>query len=312
MDTFILVLNGIIYVALVFALIEVYLKVNKIWKRKHEKEVAESQSLYGLALSMFILTVWTIKYLLEGDYESIADNAIYLIETLAMIMIGSGLFVKQNKGMSFIKLIKQALKLERKEATYLINTISGKKEAQEIINILHQLAWIDNELDTNEIKLIKDFAKNWNIVYNPEDNSLIDIPEKFTEKLKSLRKCVNIFIETEPDKEQIAQLQDLMQSLISADEKTTEEEDIIFEEVKGMLTQYMSEDEKPTYFHVLIVPQTESHSDLIHTLKPNAEEIHTAGGTAFSLEKYLSYKYADMMCEEYRKKGLFTIVYELE
>lgn len=311
MDTFILVLDGIIYVAILFAVIEVYLKVNKIWKRKHEKQVAESQSLYGLTLSLFILTVWSVRYLIRGDYTSILDNTVYLVETISMIVVGTGFFVKENKGKGFIKLIKQALKLERKEAYYLINTLSGKKEAQEIVNILHQLAWIDNELDEKEVKLIKDFAKNWSIDYNQNDKNLISIPEKFTNKLQLLRKSVEKYLETEPENEQIAQLIDLMKSLISADDKTTEEEEIIFDEVKNMLTNYMTKDENQKYFHVLIVPQESSHSDIIHSLKPDAAEIHTAGGVAYSLEKYLSYKYADLMCDSYRSKGLFTIVYEL-
>jgi hypothetical protein len=102
-----------------------------------------------------------------------------------------------------------------------------------------------------------------------------------------------------------------MQSLISADDKTTQEEEIIFEEVKALLDRYLYKDDTPKYYHVLIVPQEKSQADLIKTLKPNAEEIHTAGGTAFSLEKYLSYKYADKMCENYRNRGLFTIVYEM-
>jgi hypothetical protein len=312
METFILVLNSVIYIALGFALIEVYLKVNKIWKRKHEKQVAESQSLLGLGLSLFILVVWSVKYLIEGDYESIADNGIYLIETSAMILIGTGLFVKENKGKNLFRLILQAIKLERKEASYLINSISGKKEAQEIINILHQLAWIDNELDKKEVELIKDFAKHWNINYNEKSNTVITIPKELTEKLSSIRNCFQKYLDTSPDIEQIAQLQDLMQNLINADDKVTNEEEIIFDEIKGMLSQYLHKNEQPKYYHVLIVPQEREHANIIHNLKPDAEEIHTAGGVAYSLEKYLSYKYADMMCENYRKNGLFTIVYELE
>jgi hypothetical protein len=312
MDIFIKVLDGIIYLALAFALIEVYLKVNKIWKRKHEKEVAESQSLFGLGLSLFILIVWSIKYLIQQDYASIVDNGIYLIETVVMIFIGTGLFVKENKGKKFLKLILQAIKLERKEATYLLNSLSGKKEAQDIINILHQLAWIDNDLDKNELKMIKDFAKAWNIEYDEKDKNLPNIPNEFSSKLQLLRNSLLIFLEGRPNKEQIAQLSDLLKNLINADRNVSEEEDIIFDELSAILNNYISENKKINYFHVLIVPQEKSHIDLIKQLRPNAEEVHTSGGIAFSLEKYLSGKYAEQMCQVYREQGLFTIVENID
>ena len=311
MDTFLLVLDGVIYVAIVFAIIEVYLKVNKIWKRKHEKQVAESQSLYGLSLSLFILFVWSVRYFVSGDYASILDNMVYLVETATMMVIGTGLFVKEKKGTRFIALIKQALKLERKEAAYLINTISGKKEAMDIVCILHQLAWIDDDLDENEYKLIKYFAKNWNIEYSRQNENIPNVKTGFTDKLRSLRKSVNKYLESDPSKEQAAQLQDLMDHLIKADDKTTGEEEIIFDEVRSILENYISGNNNDKHFHVLIVPQEKAHEDLIRNLKPNAEEIHTAGGTAFSIEKYHSYKYADLMCGDYRKRGLFTIVYKM-
>lgn len=311
MQTFTYILDGIIFVALGFAVIEVYLKVNKIWKRKHEQQVAESQSLYGLGLSLFISVVWTTKYVLIGEYTSIIDNSIYLAETIAMVLIGTGMFVKSNKGLSFSKLIKKALNLERKEAAYLIKSISGKKQALEIINILNQLAWIDNEKDAKEEEMIKHFAKAWNLSFPFKDSELQKVETEFAAKLNQLRNSVSSYLDTEPDKDQTSQLQDLMHQLIIADGKTSNEEEIIFDEVKGLIFRYLNKDAKPKYFHVLIVPQDETQKDLIKQLKTDAEEIHTAGGVAYSLDRFLSYKYADSMCQSYREKNLFTIVYEI-
>lgn len=312
MKTFIIVLDAIIYVALFFALIEVYLKVNKIWKRKSDEQVAQSQSILGLGLSFFILITWTIKYVLIGEYTSIIDNGIYLIETLIMMLIGTGMFVKGNKGVSLFTLLKRAVHLERKEATYLLQSISGKKEALEIINILHQLAWIDNDLDDKELKLILEFAKAWNIDYSPESKELAEIPEEFADKLSSLRTSLSKYLETEPDKEQIAQLTDLLKTLISIDGHVSEEEDIIFDELNAMMSNSLSDGDNLSYYHVLIVPQTVSQGPLIKSLKPDAQEVHTSGGIAYSLEKYLSSKYAEQMCDTYRNKGLFTIVKEIQ
>lgn len=312
MKIFLIILDGIIFIALFFALLEVYLKVNKIWKRKQEKEVAQSQSLLGLGLSMFVLVVWTIKYIIIGEYTSIIDNAIYMSETFAMMLIGTGLFVKENKGLGLITLIKKAIRLERKEATYLIKAMSGKEEAQGIVNILHQLAWIDNDLDKNELKMIKEFAKAWNIDYSENNEKLIEIPENFNDKLASLRKSLLAFLNSEPDKEQIAQLTDLLKQLINADDKVTEEEEIIFDELNAVMQNYLAGGDDVSYFHVLIVPQEQQQLDIIRSLKPDAKEYSISGGKAYSLEKYLSSKYAEQMCSGYRDKGLFTTVHKIE
>lgn len=312
MDLLLKILDGIIYVALFFALIEVYLKVNKIWKRKHEEQVAQSQSLLGLGLSFFILIIWTIKYIIIGEYTSIVDNSIYLSETIVMMMIGTGIFVKENRGLSFIALIKKSISLERKEATYLIKAISGKEEALDIINILHQLAWIDDELDDKESILINEFAKAWNIDYDSNNQDLIKIHKDFDKKLKSLRSSMVHFLDSNPNKEQIAQLTDLLEKMINADEKTSKEEEIIFDELNALMQTYLNDGKTPSHFHVLIVPQEQSHTEIIKQLKPNAKEYNIAGGIAFSLEKYLSKKYAEEMCEDYRGKGLFTIVQEID
>ncbi len=311
MDTFITILDFIIYIALAFSLLEVYLKINKIWKRKAEKEVAESQSILGLAISLFILMVWTLKYVLIGEYTSIVDNMIYLVETIILLIISTGFFVSGNRTLSLKQLIKNAIHLEKKEAKYLLNTLSGKNEAKSILNILNQLAWIDEELDPKEEKFIMEFAKVWNLeftIQNENNNSNLT----FVEKLNQLRHSMEVYLETEPKNDQVAQLIDLLEALVKADDIVSKEEEIIFEELDALATHYLNGNSAGSHFHVLIVPQSEDHSSLIRQIKPDAKEIAIAGGIAFSLEKYFSEKYAEEICEVYRSKGLFTIVRQLE
>ncbi len=308
METFVKILDGIIYIALALAFIEVYLKVNKIWKRKQEEQVAQSQSLIGLSLSLLVLLVWTVKYIIIGEFTSIIDNGIYILETTVMMIIGTGIFVKGNKRKGLKTLIKQALRIEKKEATHLIKAITGQKEAIEILDILNQLAWIDNELDVNELIMIKDFAKAWNIDYSEDSEYMTHIPEGFHDKLTSLRKSMIKYIDTNPDRKQIAHLTDLLKNLISADNVVSEEEEIIFEELNAIIKNYLDIYSDIPEYHVLIVPQNPEQIDMITSLRPNATEVRTSGGTAFSLEKYYSKKYAEQMCNEYRNRGLFTII----
>lgn len=312
METFIIIIDTIIYIALAFALLEVYLKVNKIWKRKSDSQVAQSQSLMGLSLSLFVLVVWTIKYLIIGEYTSIIDNSIYVGETFVMLLIGTGVFVKGNKGKGFWELIKSSIKMEKKEASYLLNVISGRGQAQEILNILHQLAWIDNNLDPKELNLIKAFSKAWNIDYSENNSNLVTIPEKFEDKLKSLRECMIKYLETDIDREQVAQLGDLLKTLINADNVISKEEDIVYSELNALIKNYLDEVISVSKYHVFIVPQEKSQYDIVKHLKPDAQVIEISGGYAFSLEQYFSSKYAEQMCRSYREKGLFTIVLEMK
>lgn len=311
METFIQIIDFIIYAALGFALIEVYLKVNKIWKRKADKEVAESQSILGLSLSLFILVVWTAKYIIIGEYTSIIDNSIYLFETLIMLTISTGFFVGNNKNIGFFQLIKNAISLERKEATYLLNTLSGKSEALKVLEMLNQLAWIDENLDKKEELFIEEFANAWGIDFKLKHTN-IDKSVSFTEKLKKLRTCMQDYLASYPKHEQVAQLMDLLQKMVDIDKSLSKEEDIIISELNALALHYLSGEKVATTFHVLIVPQSQQQTSIIRQIKPDAKELSIAGGVAFSLERFLSEKYAEEICEVYRSKGLFTIVKEMQ
>ncbi|NES74832.1 MAG: hypothetical protein F6K06_02975 [Okeania sp. SIO1H4] len=51
--------------------------MNPIWKRKHERVVAESQSVTGNLLSLNIGTIFAFNSLLSGEYVSFIDNILF-------------------------------------------------------------------------------------------------------------------------------------------------------------------------------------------------------------------------------------------
>ena len=121
MDTFKLILERLIEVSLLLTGFQVYLRVNKIWKRKHEQEVADSQSIAGLILLITNCIIWILYYIfIETDTKSVIDTSLYLFESMIFIVISTGFFVEGNSGLSLITLAKRAFKMERKEADYLI------------------------------------------------------------------------------------------------------------------------------------------------------------------------------------------------
>ncbi len=306
------IIELLIKISLFVSLIYIYLKINKLWKRKHYREVAESQSLAGLTIYILNCILWVIYYIfIEEDINSMFDTTIYIFEGSILFLIGTGIFVKGQRRTGLWKLIRQSLRLERKEADYLLKKFFKPKHADIIINILHQLAMIDDELDARELKIITMFAKEWNIDYSAAQLNKERLDGTENNYIR-LRKSVLDYLQQEPPVEQVAQLKDLIDELIKADDKVTKEEELISSEILPLIENYLIKEDKIKKFHVIIVPQHPEHEGKIRELMPMSVKIRTSGGTAYSIGTFYSFKYADMICQQFRKHNLFTIVHTLE
>lgn len=305
------VLEFIMSISLAFTAIQVYLQINKIWKRKHEKEVADSQSISGLIL-LAINCVLSISYYLvvTTDPISAIDTSIYLFQALTFGLISTGLWVKRDEKLSMWDLIRRAIRLERKEADYLIKKFFRPTNAEVIINILHQLALIDDYLDPKEKELIEAFAKEWKIEYDVDKMSKqVSTSGSSEKRFVNLRNSVATYLESEPQKEQASQLRDMMNTLINIDDTVSPEEELINSELIGLIDNYIKGEGVGTSFDVLIVPQRNEHHEFIHQILPNAKQYEVAGGLAYSIGTFYSLKYAEMICNQYREVNLFTIVH---
>lgn len=303
------VIDFLIKISLAITIIYIYLRINKIWKRKHERDVAESQSLAGLTIYILNCILWVSYYIfVEPDTKSMLDTSVYIFEGLIFFLIGTGIFVRGQTKSSLWVLIKRALKIERKEADYLLKRLFKFQNAEEIIAILHQLAMIDNELSPKEQAILESFAKEWRIDYSPEKLNKGRTEDKEINYIK-LRNSVIKYLDLDPPKEQAAQLIDMIEVLIKADEKITSEEELIHAELKGIIENYLNQDKQEPHYHVIIVPQRPEHELIIKDTFPEAVKLSVSGGIAYSVGNYYSYKYAEMICQERRKINMFTIVY---
>ncbi len=297
-----------VQLSLAITVIFIYLQINKIWKRKHEKEVADAQSLTGLFIYILNCILWIFYYILiEDDPLSTLDTSIYVFQGTILFIIGTGIFVKGQRKEKIWDLIKRSLRIERKEADYLLKKWFKPQNAEAIIHILHQIAMIDNEYDPKEAEIIETFAKEWNIDYDIEKLEKERKQSKDNNYMR-LRKSLEDYLFREPPDEQVAQLKDMITTMIEADEKVTEEEELISSELIPMIENYLKEDNKAREFKVLLVPQSPDQESIISSLFPNAKKTETSGGTAFEMGTYYSHKYAEMMCEQYRNLKFFTIV----
>ena len=319
MEIFQKIISFLTYAAILIALVEVYFKINKIWKRKHEKEVADSQSIVGLSMSSLVLLVWGLDSILKGNYESIADNIIYFGEAIVCIIIGAGFFVVEKKRTqkNIWTMVKDALKLERKEAGYLLKTLSGQGQAEKIVDMLLMLAWIDDDFDKTEKELLKKFAAPWNIKISNEqlDNNPHSKNEEKSKRFELVKHNLREYLKETPPKEQIKNVQKLFRDLINADGKITKEEDIIIGELDGIIMEYLGE--PMSKYSIIIIPQHDNHKAMVESILKSVNpeinikerEKNIDGGFGFIIDECYSQDYAEILAEEQRSQhNIMTLV----
>ena len=306
MATLTSIIKFLTYFAVLFTLIEFYLKVNKIWKRRSEPEVAASQSLIALAIGGFTSIIWVANYILSNDWEGVGEYTIFLAETLIMMAIGTGIFVKisRDEKVNLWGLIKKSLRLEKDEASFLLNTIMKPKNCDLVLRILYKIAMIDNEYAENEKIMLEAFAKEWDLEIEDIYNTNLNEQCRFMQ----IKEDFETYLKLSPPKEQVAQLKDLVNSLVTADDTVAREEQMILDEVIPMLDIYLDDKQQKPQYLVIIVPQTEEQMQQTACISPNVEKIHSAGGVAYEVESFNSKLFAELMCDKYREQGLFTTV----
>lgn len=301
---FISFVQFLVAIGVVIAAVSNYLIINKLWKRKEVRDVAESISIAAALLGLFTsIPLFLQLALIDATPLPAAKTAISIVTGVVFVMLGSGLWVPELRQQGFGRLFLRALLLERREAGHLLKTLVQPKGADRILHILQQLAAIDREVDPREIELIGDFARRWKL----------EAPELEAGRAESgghllrVRESVVEYLSLEPPKEEASQLLDLLGLFAQADARVSEEEEMVLEEAAGLVRAYVAEDEgeRPRY-DVLIVPQTEAQFDAVRTLLPGAEPKTARGGKVISVGRFFSPKYAEAVCEKYIALGLFT------
>ena len=291
--------------ALIFSVIKGYLTVNKIWSRRKNEEVANSISIVAAMLGFAVGLPFLLNSLvITQDYFSAAKSVIALFLATVFTLIGTGYFVDKNKGLGFFTLLGQALKLEGKESGDLITNMIQPKGAKKIIDILHKLAAIDDDIAQEEIDLINEFSEKWNI-------EIPDLkpgkPETVT-NLVELKGLVQSYLDEGPDTDVAEGLVDLINLMAEADDEVTQEEAMAVAEFTGMIAHYVSSEKGGDLlmFEVNIVPQGDQQMEAVRELLPELDMVEDRGGRVFKVGKYFSEDYAEAVCEKYISLGLYS------
>ena len=294
----------LVAIGVIIAAVSNYLIINKLWKRKHLKDVAESVSISAALLGLFT----AVPLLIQGAFYDrtplpAIKTGIGIITGIIFVMIGAGMWVKGNREKKFWQLMLGALRLEGKESGDLLKALGRPKGAGEIIKILELMAKLDREVHASELDMLNRFAADWKI--DPPDLAVGKVHEDGT--LLEVREAVETYLALDPPHEQAANLLDLLNLFTKADDDVSNEERVVVEEVNGLIQTYVGGDTvmRETY-EVVIVPQSAEQFEAVEALLPGATVSQRRGGKVISVGTFFSRDYAEAVCQKYIALGLFT------
>lgn len=305
MDYVRVAIESLTVASLAVAAVQVYLILNKLWIRKHEQAVAESISIMGESLGLVPLTVLSLNYAVDGYWEGAFDSLLWIVAGGVTIVIGTGRWVEGKRQRGFWTLAREALRLERDEVGDLARNFFRPSAARQILDILGQVALLDRELDDRERAFVEAFAKSWGVEFSwPE----LETGAGGQVDMVRLRRSVERYLATTPPQGQVTQLADTLASLVRIDRVTTAQEEVMLEELQGMLHDYAGERGEPAGWVVAVVPQDPGQDEALAGLLPELTKRPLEGGMAYPVGPFFSSRYANVVAEQYRAMKFFATV----
>jgi hypothetical protein len=297
------------WLAVGLSLIAAYLKLNKIWKRKHQAEVAQSVSLMGHFVDILPLFLLSANYFVVAQWQGFLDGVIWIIVGIVMMLIGTGHWVQGERRKSLLKLARQSLALEREEVGDLARSIFYPSHANLVVRILTMLAIVDEDLQESEKAFIKEFADRWHIELDWNKVQQL-APAGSTQRILEVRHLTEKYLVTSPPNNQVSQLGDIFDALVQADQHVSPEERVAVAELKGLIENYIATDNCLETYTVTVVPQTAEQFATIVGDMSHLTKAPVAGGVGYIVSTYFSKDYAELICQKYRDLGFFTVTVE--
>jgi len=309
MTTFDRVITGAALLGLAVSIVIAYLKVNKLWARRHIKEVAESISVAAALLSLLTTVPFMIKFLIiDQDYVAAGKFVLSLAVFVVFFLVGIGLWVKRDEKLGIWKMLRRALATERGELTYLVHSFARPREAPAILRILRLVSMVDKNLDEREKEMLESVALPWGI--HPDD--LAAENNETGSDIATVQKAFAEYLAMKPPSNQVEKVLDLVKFMVHADRKVTREEHLILAEVGGAVSAYLTDSSQaPDVYEVLLVPQNDAQLEKMQAEVTDASLHERAGGKAVVAGSYFSEPFARAICVRFRQKHFFCTVERL-
>lgn len=299
------IVNGLAYGSLLFMVTAAYLQLNKLWARKHLPDVAASISIPGILVESIPLFFFGLYFLQKGEIVGIIDSVVWLLSAVLLVMIGAGFWVPGQRRQGLMNLIRQSMRLERVELANLANAVLHPGAERDLIRVLSLVAAVDGHIDEREKHLIELFAQRWDL-----DIDWIDLqqPRSMRDRIIRATEAVEAYLQTMPSKDQVGHLLDLLKMIVQADAHTSEEEQTLVTELQGRINHFLNQSGTDSRITVVIAPQNQEQDEAARRLLQTSGPVELAGGKGHKVGEYFSRQYAQLICDEYRALGFFTVM----
>ncbi len=260
----------------------------------------------GQVTSMIPLIFFSLNFILEAQCQGLIDAVIWIIYSSIVVLIGSGLWVQGQQEKTLWIRLKAALKLERSEVGDLASELFRPSSGETLLRLFAQFAYIDRKLLVREREFIEHFARSWQLKIDWCEYEYLADEEQSVSFVGAYHTAVQ-YLRTSPPATQVAQVIDVLEALVFIDEVVSDEEQLILEEVRGLLLGYLGNTDVNAEHAVVIAPQDHDQDVAIATLLPEVSKVAVAGGSGYLVGRYFSPRYAELICNQYRALGFFTI-----
>jgi len=303
METFLALNEVLVGLSVVIAAISNYLIINKLWSRRMKRDVAESISISAALLGLATGLPFLIEFVfVDQNWAAAGKAGIGILTGLVFVLVGAGLWVTEFRGRTFLQLFTRALNLERKESGNLLKSLVQPAGADRLIRVFEAMASVDRHVDAREIEMIREFAKHWHL----DPPKLTEGAVEHDGDVIGLRRSVEDYLKVSPPADQASELLDVLRIFVMADGAVSPEEELVLEEITGMIAGYVSAGGGQGAHEVIIVPQNDKQMDAVLALFPGISAKTMRGGTVYSVGRFFSPQYADVVCDKYIALGLFT------
>jgi len=303
METFLALNEVLVELSVLIAAISSYLIINKLWSRRTRRDVTESISISAALLGLATGLPFLIEFVLvDQNWAAAGKTGIGILTGLVFVMVGAGLWVTEFRGQTFLQLFTRALNLERKESADLLKSLVQPAGAHQLIRVFEAMASVDRHVDAREIEMIREFARRWRV----DPPKLTEGAVEHDGDVIGLRRSVEDYLNVSPPADQALELLDVLRVFVMTDGSVSQEEGMVLEEITGMITGYVSAAGDEGMHEVVIVPQNDKQMDAVLALFPGITSKTMRGGTVFSVGRFFSPRYADVVCDKYISLGLFT------
>ncbi|NNK62800.1 MAG: hypothetical protein HKO98_06275, partial [Gemmatimonadetes bacterium] len=101
----------LVYASIGLTMVQIYLTLNRLWKRKHEPVVAESISIMGEFVGLAPLMIMTANFGLLGQWEGFVDGLLWIFSASVTVLIGTGLWVEGRRREGVFSLLRSSLRM---------------------------------------------------------------------------------------------------------------------------------------------------------------------------------------------------------